>query len=128
VSKQPYADAVRTLTAAKFRVTRAPDAFSPTVARGDVIGTDPPAPTSAPYGSTVVVHVSKGADLVLVPDVTFETIKQATADLAAAGLQVGNVKNYRPDGVVMSQDPVGGTDAKVPRGTQVDLVLKKRGG
>lgn len=128
VSKQPYADAVRTLTAAKFKVTRAPDAFSPTVARGDVIGTDPPAPTSAPYGSTVVVHVSKGADLVLVPDVTFETIKQATADLAAAGLQVGNVKNYRPDGVVMSQDPVGGTDAKVPRGTQVDLVLKKRGG
>ena len=27
----------------------------------------------------------------------------------------------------MSQDPVGGTDAKVPRGTQVDLVLRKRG-
>jgi beta-lactam-binding protein with PASTA domain len=75
----------------------------------------------------VVVHVSKGADLVVVPDVTFETIEQATADLATAGLQVGNVKNYRPGGVVMSQDPIGGTNGKVPRGTQVDLVLRKRG-
>jgi len=127
VSKQPYADAVRRLTAAKFMVKRAPDEFSPTVGRGDVIGTDPPATTSAPYGSTVVVHVSKGADLVVVPDVTFETIEQATADLATAGLQVGNVKNYRPGGVVMSQIPIGGTNGKVPRGTQVDLVLRKRG-
>jgi beta-lactam-binding protein with PASTA domain len=75
-----------------------------------------------------VVHVSKGADLVLVPDVTFETIEIASSDLAAAGLQVGHLTNYRPGGVVMSQDPIGGTRARVPRGTQVDLVLRKRGG
>ena len=72
---------------------------------------------------TVVVHVSKGADLVVVPDVTLRRSNRPRPDLAAAGLQVGNVKNYRPGGVVMSQDPIGGTDTKVPRGTQVDLVL-----
>jgi eukaryotic-like serine/threonine-protein kinase len=127
VSNQPFGDAAKTLTAAKFKVKRAPDEFSPTVGRGDVIGTDPAATKNAPYGSTVVVHVSKGPDLVVVPDVTFETIETASSDLAAAGLQVGHLTNYRPGGVVMSQDPIGGTDAKVPRGTQVDLVLRKRG-
>ena len=73
------------------------------------------------------VHVSKGPDLVVVPDVTFETIEQATTVLAAAGLQVGTVANYRPGGVVMTQDPVGGTDKKVPRNSQVNLVLSQNG-
>jgi beta-lactam-binding protein with PASTA domain len=45
--------------------------------------------------------------------------------LAAAGLQVGTVANYRPGGVVMTQDPTG--DKKVPRNSQVDLVLSQNG-
>ncbi len=92
-----------------------------------MIRTDPPSGTNAPYGSAVTIYVSKGPDLVLVPDVTFETIEQASADLAAAGLQVGHLTNYRPGGIVMSQSPVGGTNRKVPRGSQVDLVLRKTG-
>ena len=55
--------------------------------------------------------MSKGPDLVLVPDVTFESIEQATADLQSQGLQVGNVSNYRPGGIVESQQPDGGTGA-----------------
>ena len=87
------------------------DEFSATVKKGDVIGTEPPAiGTSAPYGSTVVVHVSKGPDLVVVPDVTFETIEQATSDLDDAGLQVGDGRaTTGPDGVVVSQDPRAAT-------------------
>ena len=126
VSGKTFDVASTELAAAHFTVKRADaDEFSATVPRGGVIGTDPTIGTSAPYGSTVVVHVSKGPDLVVVPDVTFETIEQATSDLAAAGLQVGNVKNYRPGGVVMSQDPTGGTGARVLRGSQVDLVLRR---
>ncbi len=128
VSKKPFADAVRLLTAAHFKAQRAPtDEFSSTVKSGSVIATNPPMKTKAPYGSTVVVRVSKGPDLVVVPDVTFETIEQATADLAAAGLRVGTVANYRPGGVVMTQKPVGGTDKKVPRNSKVDLVLSQNG-
>ena len=74
-----------------------------------MIGTTPVINANAPYGSTVVVHVSKGPDLVVVPDVTIETIEQATSDLASDGLQVGNVRNYRPGGVVLSQDPQAAT-------------------
>jgi serine/threonine-protein kinase len=123
-----YAQAASRLQAAHFTVQRGDDQFSSTVKRGKVAGTEPPTGTTAPYGSTVVVHVSKGPDLVVVPDVTFETIEQATADLATVGLEVGNVSNYRPGGIVRSQDPVGGVGKKVPRGSQVDLVLNGRGG
>jgi serine/threonine-protein kinase len=122
VSGLSYADAVTRLEDAHFTVRRGVDQFSSTVKKGRVIGTEPPVGTKAPYGSAVVVHVSKGPDLVTVPDVTFETIEAATADLQHVGLQVGNVKNYRPGGVVRSQNPAGG---KVPRGTTVDLVLNK---
>jgi eukaryotic-like serine/threonine-protein kinase len=126
VSKKSFAVASTMLEAAHLTVKRAPaDDFSPTVKSGGVIGTDPAIGSSAPYGSTVLVHVSKGADLVVVPDVTIETIEQATSDLAGAGLQVGNVSNYRPGGIVVSQDPVGGTGATLLRGSSVDLVLKK---
>jgi beta-lactam-binding protein with PASTA domain/tRNA A-37 threonylcarbamoyl transferase component Bud32 len=128
VSKKPFADAVKLLTAAHFKAQRAAtDEFSPTVKSGSVIATNPPLKTKAPYGSTVVVRVSKGPDLVPVPDVTFETIEQATAALAAGGLRVGTVTNYRPGGVVMTQNPIGGTAKKVPRNSKVDLVLSLNG-
>jgi serine/threonine-protein kinase len=128
VSGLTYAQAASRLQAAHFTAQRGADQFSSTVKRGKVVGTEPPIGSNAPYGSNVVVHVSKGPDLVTVPDVTFETIEQATADLQAAGLTVGNVSNYRPGGVVRSQDPVGGVGNRVPRGSKVDLVLNKRGG
>jgi serine/threonine-protein kinase len=124
VAGDTFGDAVKLLQAKKFKVKRAPqDSFSPTVKKGDVIDTEPPALAPAPYGSTVVVHVSKGPDLVAVPDVTFETLRNARLDLRDHGLVVGTVANDSgEDGVVMSQNPAGG---KLPRGSSVDLVLRK---
>ena len=128
VTKKPFADAAKALKAAHFKVKRADqDEFSPTVPSGSVIRSDPTG-KDAPYGATVTLYVSKGPDLVRVPDVTFESIEQATADLQSSGLQVGNVSNYRPGGIVESQQPDGGTGARVLRGSQVDLVLRKRNG
>jgi serine/threonine-protein kinase len=127
VSKMSPGDATAKLTALHFVVKQADQPeFSNDVPKGQVTRTDPPS-TAPPvaYGSTVTIYVSKGPDLVKVPDVTFETLPQATADLEAAGLQVGNVTNYSPNGVVQTQSPPGG---KLPRGSSVDLVLKKHGG
>jgi eukaryotic-like serine/threonine-protein kinase len=123
-----YNDAVTRLEQAHFTVQRGDDQFSSTVAKGKVIGTEPPIGNAAPYGSKVVVHVSKGPDLVLVPDVTFETIKQAQTDLANAGLTMTIDGPYRPDGVVRSQTPTGGVGKKLPRGSTVHVVLNNRGG
>lgn len=127
VSNETFGDAVKLLQARKFKVQRAPqDAFSPKVKKGDVIGTEPPSPTAAPYGSTVIVQVSKGPDLVVVPDVTFETWPQARSDLENAGLTIGTLKRLRSDtSVVQSQNPSGG---RVPRGTPVDLDFNPRSG
>jgi serine/threonine-protein kinase len=127
VSRLSYDGAAAQLTGLKFVVKPAdkPE-FSSTVPNGQVTRTDPPSTSPpVPYGSTITIYVSKGPDLVKVPDVTIETLKQATADLKAAGLEVGNVTNYDPNGVVASQSPTGG---KLPRGSSVNLVLKKHKG
>jgi serine/threonine-protein kinase len=128
VSKMSPADATTQLTALHFVVKQADQPeFSPDVPAGQVTRTDPPSTAPpVPYGSTVTIYVSKGPDLVTVPDVTVETLKQATADLQAAGLQVGNVTNYDPNGVVQSQSIKPGK--KVTRGSSVDLVLKRHKG
>jgi len=129
VSGQTFDAAAKALSDAKFKPRRAAtDDFSSTIPAGKVIGTDPNIGANAPYGSAIVIHVSKGPDMVTVPDVTIETIENATNDLVAAGLQVGTVKNYRPGGVVQSQSPEAGPGVKLPRGSQVDLVVKKARG
>ena len=66
--------------------------FSDTVPAGNVVVGDarPPAPRCA-RGSTVTLVPSKGVDLVVMPDLTGQTLDQARATLAAAGLNVGSL-------------------------------------
>ncbi len=84
-----------------------------------MIRTDPPAGESIPRNSVVNVVVSKGPDLVVVPNFKGKTIEEATAAAAAAGVEV------QPQGVVggshkvRAQDPARKT--QVPRGTVVTL-------
>ncbi len=53
---------------------------------GQVIGTDPPAGTPAPYGSEVTIIVSSGPGEVIVPDVVCFSLGQAKAKIQEAGL------------------------------------------
>ncbi|HEY2427894.1 MAG TPA: PASTA domain-containing protein [Acidimicrobiales bacterium] len=92
--------------------------FSPTVPKGDVISTTPPAGQQADRAGTVTLDVSKGPQTVKVPDVRNKSVGQATAILQAAGLTVGGV--YGPGtSVVIDQTPSAGATAKV--GSPVDL-------
>ncbi|HZT65449.1 MAG TPA: PASTA domain-containing protein [Acidimicrobiales bacterium] len=98
------------------------DVFSSTVAPDQVVTTDPGPGQSAPYGSAVTVEVSKGPDLVPVPAAIIgKSVDQATAILAADGLQVANVFGP-PNAKVFYVDPPQGTP--VPRGSSVDLYTK----
>jgi serine/threonine-protein kinase len=74
-----------------------------------------------PRETTVTLRVSKGPELVTVPDVRGEDIDRVTPMLERLGLKVvvQHVRNGRGD-VVLDQDPRGGT--KVRRGTTVTLV------
>jgi eukaryotic-like serine/threonine-protein kinase len=118
VAGQPPQVAEAALTAARFRV-RTERVFDPEVPDGLVVGTDPDIGSKAPFGSTVVLRVSKGPDLVEVPAVVGLSREEAEDRLRAAG--------FRPRVLV----PVGsrvywqgpGPGEQAPRGSEVRLLL-----
>jgi serine/threonine-protein kinase len=94
------------------------DVFSNTVPKGQVISTSPPGATSVPVGTDVTVTVSKGPDLVAVPDVRSDTVDAATKAIQAQGFSVSGVTGD-PTRTVTRTSPVGG--AQVLRGSSVSL-------
>ena len=74
-----------------------------------------PGNSTASKGSSVTLSVSKGPTTVTVPDVALQTVADARATLRAAGFRVAVVRQDTDDesldGVVMSQDPGGNTQA-----------------
>ncbi len=124
VSGKSYDAARGDLEAQHFTVPPAVEAFDNKVAKGKVIATEPVAGTQAPYESAVTVRVSKGPDLVSVPDVTGLTLDDAKSVLEAKGLVPGNLYGWRNDkSKVRSQNPDHG---KVKRGSEVDLDFRNR--
>jgi serine/threonine-protein kinase len=95
------------------------DQFSDTVAKGQVIGTQPPGGTSVQVGSQVTVLVSKGPDLVQVPSVAGDSVPQATQILNAAGFAV-SVSNASSNAVARGTNPPAGTMAR--RGSNVTII------
>jgi serine/threonine-protein kinase len=113
-------DARTTLAAAKLTIT-VREEFSDTVEKGLVIDQTPAAAASVPRGTTVTLRVSKGPEVVTVPDVRGESISSATAKLQALGLKVfvDHVRGGHGN-IVLDQDPQPGKKVKV--GTTVTLV------
>jgi serine/threonine-protein kinase len=118
VSNQTYDAASKQLQGIRLTPQRHDD-FSDTVAVGQVIGTTPPAGTSVARDSTVTVSVSKGPDLVPVPDVRGHSVDEANTMLTQAGLSVANVYGPSKRGVVFFTDPPAGQ--RVHRGSGVNL-------
>jgi serine/threonine-protein kinase len=82
---------------------------------GEVVDQSPPGNSTATKGSSVTLSVSKGPTTVTVPDVALQTVPDARATLRAAGFRVAVVRQDTEDesldGVVMSQDPAGSSQA-----------------
>ncbi len=93
--------------------------FSDTVPAGDVISTNPPAGQQADRAGTVTLDVSKGPDVVQVPDVRGDSVATAESVLRQAGLAYAV---YGPPGytTVVDQNPLPGRTVK--RGRSVQLV------
>lgn len=111
-----YDDAAAAITGvphAAFHVTPRKE-FSDTVPAGDVISVDG-AGQKAEYNSTITVHVSKGPQMVVVPDITqFEPYQDAAATLQQAGLvpQARPIQGGQFDRVVKI-NPRSGTSVAV---------------
>ena len=103
------ADAEAALEAAGF-TAGVTEVFSESVARGTVVAQDP-ADGQAPRGSAVALQVSKGPELITVPDVTGQRRAQAEAALTALGLKT-RVFAIPGPGTVRSTDPGAGTQVR----------------
>jgi serine/threonine-protein kinase len=117
VSGKTYEVAAQLLTAARFQPVHR-EVFSSTVASGTTVGSDPAAGTKAPRDSQVAVLVSKGPEMVSVPNTIGMTIDAASQALTAAGLNA-DVQNYQAGRHVRAQDPSAGTSVK--KGSTVTL-------
>ena len=98
---------------------------SDTVEVGIVISTSPASGEQAARDSEVVVVVSLGPEMVIVPDISgAESLGDAVRILEGAGLVAGDVQGPaagRPAGT----DPDAGTE--VVKGSEVDIILRRRG-
>jgi serine/threonine-protein kinase len=113
------ADDARAVLAAAHLQARTERVFDDNIPKGQAAGTDPPAGSKVPWGSTVVLRLSKGPDLVEVPEVVGLSKQEASERLRAAGLRPRFVL---PVGSrVVEQSP--GPGEQVKRGSDVRLLL-----
>ncbi len=113
------ADAVAQLREAGFTVT-VDEQFSDSAPAGEVTDQSP-SRGSAGRGSAVALVVSKGPDVVTVPDLSGRTKERALALLQDAGLQGRAVDLPDFGGRVYAQLPVAGSS--VPRGSTVTVFV-----
>jgi eukaryotic-like serine/threonine-protein kinase len=85
------------------------------VEEGNVIRQNPEPGERVDPGDEVDLVISEGAEEVTVPDVVNQTEEQARANLEALGLEVdvSTAPSDSPEGVVIAQDPPGGSPAEV---------------
>jgi beta-lactam-binding protein with PASTA domain len=94
---------------------------------GLVVAQSPDPGAQASKGSTVVISVSEGPQIVTatVPDVTGFDRASAEVELQAAGFSTNVQEEQTPDanqdGLVLGQDPAGGSEAE--QGTTVTIVV-----
>jgi eukaryotic-like serine/threonine-protein kinase len=124
----PYEQAASTLAGAGFNVEREDvDSSEP---EGVVVSQDPDGGDTAARGSTVTLQVSTGPGTVTVPEVRGEDEASAKSLLEEAGFKVGSQRQDTgdpcEDGIVLDQDPGGGTEAE-PASRVTILVGRYRG-
>lgn len=116
-------DAEKAIKAAGFKVKVTED-YSETTPEGSVISQDPDSGVSIDAGSTITIVVSKGPNLVKVPDVTDMTEADAKAQLEGLGLVANVIYQISPDvGICINQDPL--PDTMVAKGSTVKIYVGK---
>jgi serine/threonine-protein kinase len=116
-------DATAELEALTLVVSGITEVFDELIPAGKVVGTDPIGGTSVEQKTSVTLLVSKGPDLIEIPNVVGMDVAAATTALQSAGFQVTTV-NKLPVAIlnkVYSQNPAAGS--KAPKGSLVTLEI-----
>jgi beta-lactam-binding protein with PASTA domain/tRNA A-37 threonylcarbamoyl transferase component Bud32 len=125
VQNKSKADAIAALNALHINVSKVVRVFSNSVDKGVAIKTDPAATTVVDEGSSVVLTVSKGQDLIAIPtDLQGESVAEAETELGQAGFRFKehDVFNSATDGDVIAVSPSTPTAVK---GSLVKLTVSK---
>ncbi len=123
VKDQPAAEAQAALEAEGLVVT-SEERTNSKIPAGNAVKTEPAAGETVAEGSDVLLIVSKGPKLVVVPNVVGMPRPDAKAALADVGLTIGEVQtaaDTSPKSTVLSQEPAG--DSEAPKGSAVDLIV-----
>lgn len=122
VVNEPLDAATATLDGLGLKVATE-EAFSDTVEAGHVISQNPPDKTQLFRGDTVTLTVSKGPELLPVPNVYGTNVKAATKALEDAGfvVKVAHPQGISPLNMVYSQNPAGGDGKTAPKGSTVTI-------
>lgn len=94
---------------------------SPTVAKGLIIRTEPPA-GSLYFGGTIKIFVSSGPNLISAPVLKGMNLAEATAEIIQSGFTLGEVKsffNQAPIGEVF--DYLGADGNRIPENSRISL-------
>jgi eukaryotic-like serine/threonine-protein kinase len=114
-----YAAAHAQITALRL-IPKLARTYSTTTPAGEVVSSQPAfGATGIPVGSTVTVVVSRGPQLIAVPNVTGSSVQSAVATLQAAGLSATEVIGPPFATTVSATDPPPGT--LVQLGTNITL-------
>jgi eukaryotic-like serine/threonine-protein kinase len=102
-------------------VGRCTNVYDDTVPVGNVVGTVPPAFTMHAQNATpITIKVSKGPQLITVPDVIGKRVTDAIKQLKGLGFVVA-VPNLNPKAHVFDQSPA--PDTMIKKGSTVTLIL-----
>ncbi|NLV20516.1 MAG: Stk1 family PASTA domain-containing Ser/Thr kinase [Syntrophomonadaceae bacterium] len=101
--------------------------YSSEFEKDEVISQDPGKNRKVKEGRKVEVVISKGSELITVPNITGIDIKDAVIQLGNVGLNMGKIDpaydEEKPEGMVISQDPDRGT--KQEAGTSINVVVSQ---
>ncbi|MCF4122578.1 Stk1 family PASTA domain-containing Ser/Thr kinase [Antribacter sp. KLBMP9083] len=114
-----FDEAVAALTAAGLKAEKIEE-FDPEIPAGQVVAQNPEEGDEAHRGDTVQLLVSKGPELVAVPDVVGMDRKDAKETLEASGFKVDDPGlNFVLDDTVSTQSPAAGE--QVAKGSEVTI-------
>ncbi|MEW6243007.1 MAG: Stk1 family PASTA domain-containing Ser/Thr kinase [Bacillota bacterium] len=120
-------EAETTLRQKGLRSTVVAQRFDKTIPEGYVLSQSPEAGEVVKHGREISLVLSRGPEIVIVPDLSGKPFREADLLLKAEGLEFGGVvyehDEVIPEDSVISQTPRPGTP--VVKGTLVDLVLSK---
>jgi len=102
------------------------DVFSADIEAGKVVSQSVAAGQQVDRGTTILVTLSKGPELVTVPDVIGQALETVDPAIRAAGLSIGKVEGNAFGGKLIGVSYQGAqlaVGAQLPKGSVVDLVF-----